>query len=158
MPTFPDIPKNNNFPSFPDFPSTPSNNNSSAPSNFPSFPSVPSNSSAPKSPSSAPSDLDDYPDFAFPSVPTAGNNMNGGSVADKIALPSSSQPPSQWPMFPTVPSNSSVSADFSMNFPKVPSSTANGDTYASAGESTEGGDELDDFDDLTARFEALRKK
>jgi len=115
------------------FPSVPNGNGSSFPSvpngNGSSFPSVPSyNNPPPYSPPNS--------NFNFPSVPPNNNPPPYSPPNSDFNFPST---PSNNGGFPSLPNNQSNNFDF----PSTPNNGSSGDS---------------DFDDLTARFNKLKKK
>eukprot|EP01119_Soliformovum_irregulare_P003565 TRINITY_DN1424_c0_g1_i2.p1 TRINITY_DN1424_c0_g1~~TRINITY_DN1424_c0_g1_i2.p1 ORF type:complete len:401 (+),score=96.65 TRINITY_DN1424_c0_g1_i2:174-1376(+) len=130
FPTFPSTPSSGTTaPSFPSFPTFPSTPSSASSSNLPTFPTPPTNSGSTSAPS--------FP--TFPSPP--GNTTSAPSFPTFPTPPGNTSSPS----FPSTPSNNSGSTGGFPSFPSPPSSGTSDNS-------------VPDFDDLTARFEKLKKK
>lgn len=151
MPGFPSVPNfsqtRNEFPDFPTPPNFPTTPNIMG-NNIPDFPSPPSTHNT----------------MNFPSPPSTHNTMNFPSPPTTLNKGSM-----QIPQFPTPPSNNSEKRSSFPDFPSTPGgldlpSPPNNSFGSSDFPSTPGGETEDannsvpDFDELTARFERLKKR
>jgi len=152
---------------------TPPTGLSPAPSSTPMFPDPPRSTPPP---SSGPSYNDvPVPDFNMNGMPggALGNgNSNGSANLNLPTPPSFPTTSSGFPQvpnnssFPSVPSNSGPSNSDKLEFPSPPGTTkssssnlSNFDFPTPPGESSSSGDSgVPDFDELTARFEKLKKR
>jgi len=142
FPSFPEPPKTSNTPSFPEPPAFDVNNIQVPQFNYNGLPGGVNNSGPPSSSSPIPppgfgsqfqmSNTSVIPDF--PSPPT--NNTNTVPSFPNI------------PEFPTIPSDTTpkTNNDITLDFPTPPGGTSNTN------------DSVPDFDELTARFEKLKKR
>eukprot|EP01118_Nematostelium_gracile_P004619 TRINITY_DN1543_c0_g1_i2.p1 TRINITY_DN1543_c0_g1~~TRINITY_DN1543_c0_g1_i2.p1 ORF type:complete len:444 (+),score=74.63 TRINITY_DN1543_c0_g1_i2:32-1333(+) len=185
MPNFPSFPNqgtvnpNSNFNSgFPDFPSPPGNRSGGFPDfpsppgqsggKFPEFPSTPGQSGStfpdfPSAPAASNGNLPSPPTThgnsqGFPDFPAAPTNGSGGDFPDfpeppkdSGRLPDFPSPPTtqkdNFPEFPTPPKGGNSDLDGFPSFPSPPSSGGSKNDSS-----------VPDFDELTARFEKLKKR
>jgi len=176
------LPTGSTFPAFPDFPTFPGNSNCPPPVNSNAFPSGPN--AFPGGPNAFPSGPNAFPGGpnAFPSGPNAftgtsnsTSNFTSNSTSS-VTFPDFPSPPPQngtdssqhtntlnLPDFPSPPQSSFPSPHIS-KFPSPPSNNNNQNSvvsldFPSPPNDEENNDsEAPDFDELTARFERLKKK
>jgi len=140
QPSFPDIPRANSGPVFPDVPSKVSKSSPAPAPSFPSFPSVPSE-----------------PEMSIPVFNPS--ELPGGQVFPSVPSGKSTAP--NFPDFPSPPSSTTSTLSFpstpssttsTLSFPSTPSSPSSTSSFAFDDK------DVPDFDELTARFEKLKKR